>query len=173
MYRRSYGTACVGPAAEDPEWLRPFPTLDALAVAHGIDPVGLVATVAEFNADVARGEDRRFHRGKSRYVLSKGDRAQEGLARTLGPIELPPFYAVAMHAGTIGTRGGPLTDVDGRVLDVWGAVIDGLFAAGNVAASATGLMYPGAGGTLGLALTFGHRAGRAAAAATPWATAGS
>jgi hypothetical protein len=42
-----------------------------------------------------------------------------------------------------------------------------LFAAGNVAASPTGLMYPGAGGTLGFALTFGHLAGRAAAATTP------
>jgi predicted oxidoreductase len=69
-----------------------------------------------------------------------------------------------MYAGTIGTRGGPVTDSDGRVLDAWGAPIPNLFAAGNVAASPTGRLYPGAGGTLGPALTFGYRAGVAAAA---------
>jgi 3-oxosteroid 1-dehydrogenase len=75
---------------------------------------------------------------------------------------------VQLHAGTIGTRGGPVTDATGRVLDVWGDPVRGLFAAGNVAASPTGLLYPGAGGTLGLALTFGYLAGKAAAkAGTP------
>ncbi|HZO09020.1 MAG TPA: FAD-binding protein, partial [Myxococcota bacterium] len=67
-------------------------------------------------------------------------------------------------AGTLGTRGGPLTDADGRVQDAFGEVLPGLFAAGNAAASPTGLLYPGAGGTLGLALCFGWRAGLAAAA---------
>jgi 3-oxosteroid 1-dehydrogenase len=70
---------------------------------------------------------------------------------------------VPLWAGTIGTRGGPATDSSGRVLDVWGAPIPGLFAAGNAAASPSGLLYPGAGGTLGFALTFGYLAGRAAA----------
>jgi 3-oxosteroid 1-dehydrogenase len=162
VYRQRYGTACIGPLDEDPAWLKPFSTLDGLALHHGIHPAGLAATVDRFNADVACGRDPLFHRGSSRYALSKGDRGQDGIHRTLGPIVEPPFYAVELHAGTIGTRGGPMTDVDGRVIDVWGAVIPGLFAAGNVAASPTGLMYPGAGGTLGLALTFGYLAGQAA-----------
>ena len=45
-------------------------------------------------------------------------------------------------------------------------MIRGLYAAGNVMAAPTGMVYGGAGGTLGPALVFGYRAGRAAAAAT-------
>jgi 3-oxosteroid 1-dehydrogenase len=162
-YRRRYGTACVGPQDPDPPWLQAFATPDALAAAHGIDPDGLRETLRAWNADVARGRDAAFGRGESAYALSKGDRARTGLARTLGALETPPYYAVPLRAGTLGTRGGPLTDADGRVADAFGDVLDGLFAAGNVAASPTGLLYPGAGGTLGFALTFGWRAGLAAA----------
>lgn len=163
VYRSRYGTACLGPDDPDPNWLRPFATPEALAAAHGIDADGLRETLRVWNEDVARGRDRAFGRGESAYALSKGDRAQTGLARTLGPIDTPPYYAVPLYAGTLGTRGGPQTDADGRVEDAFGARIPGLFAAGNVAASPTGLLYPGAGGTLGLALTFGWRAGLAAA----------
>ena len=51
------------------------------------------------------------------------------------------------------------TLVDGEVLSVDG-VIPGLYAAGNVMAGVTGMVYGGAGGTLGPAITFGYRAGR-------------
>ena len=66
--------------------------------------------------------------------------------------------------GCLSTKGGPRTDRDGRVLSIDGGVIDGLYAAGNCAASAFGMAYPGAGGTLGPALVFGLRTGDAAAA---------
>ena len=65
----------------------------------------------------------------------------------------------------LGTKGGPRTTADGAVLDVDGNVIPGLYAAGNAMAAPTGMIYGGAGGTLGPALVFGFRAGRAAAAA--------
>ena len=55
-----------------------------------------------------------------------------------------------MLPGCLGTKGGPRTDADGRVLSIAdGAPIPGLYAAGNAAASAFGMAYPGAGGTLG------------------------
>ena len=56
--------------------------------------------------------------------------------------------------------GGIVTDVDARVLDTAGHPINGLYAVGNNAASAMGESYPGAGVTLGPALTFGYIAGR-------------
>ena len=66
--------------------------------------------------------------------------------------------------GCLSTKGGPRTDGDGRVRSINGGVIDGLYAVGNCSASAFGMAYPGAGGTLGQGLTFGFRAGDAAAA---------
>lgn len=63
----------------------------------------------------------------------------------------------------MGTKGGPRTDDDGRVLHVGGEAIPGLFAAGNAMAGATGRAYGGAGGTIGPAMVFGYRAGHAAA----------
>ena len=54
-----------------------------------------------------------------------------------------------MNSGALGTKGGPETDTDARVLDLDGNVIDGLYAAGNAMASPMGMTYGGAGGTLG------------------------
>ena len=66
-------------------------------------------------------------------------------------------------ASCLGTNGGPRTTIDGEVLDTDDAIIPGLFAAGNAMASPTGMVYGGAGGTLGPAMVFGFRAGRRAA----------
>jgi predicted oxidoreductase len=83
---------------------------------------------------------------------------------SIGPLDEPPYYGLRMLSGTIGSKGGPVTDVDGRVLDGDGEPIPGLFAVGNAAAFWTGEGYPGPGATLGVGMTFGFRAGRAATA---------
>ena len=60
------------------------------------------------------------------------------------------------------------------MLDHDGAAIGGLYAAGNAMACATGMVYGGAGGTLGPAITFGYLAGaeaRRAGGGTPTAPA--
>jgi hypothetical protein len=74
-----------------------------------------------------------------------------------------PFTAVQVVPGDLGTKGGVLTDDHARVLDTDGAVIEGLYAAGNTSASVMGRTYPGPGATIGPATVFGYRAARHAA----------
>ena len=68
-----------------------------------------------------------------------------------------------MHSSALGTKGGPRTTVDCEVLDVDGDVVGGLWAVGNAMAAPTGMVYGGAGGTLGPAMVFGYRCGLSAA----------
>ena len=70
-----------------------------------------------------------------------------------GKIVEAPFYAIPVFHGDLGTKGGLVTDKDARVLREDGSVIRGLYAAGNSSASVMGPTYPGAGGTIGPALS--------------------
>ena len=74
----------------------------------------------------------------------------------LGAIGKPPFYAVAMIPGDLGTKGGLVTDEHARVLREDGSPIEGAYAIGNTSASVMGDTYPGPGSTLGPAMTFGY-----------------
>jgi succinate dehydrogenase/fumarate reductase flavoprotein subunit len=148
-----------------PAWITSADDLDGLADAIGIRRDELAATVHRWNELVAGGRDLDFGRGDSAYDGWNGDARYRGTAAaTLGPLDTPPFHAVELHSGCLGTKGGPLTDATGRVLDHDGAPIGGLYAAGNAMACPTGMVYAGAGGTLGPAITFGHLAGADAAA---------
>jgi succinate dehydrogenase/fumarate reductase flavoprotein subunit len=138
-------------------------TPQALAASIGVDPDTLAATIARFNEYAARGEDPDFARGESAYDTFNGDRSLPGVQATLAPLAQGPFYAIALESGALGTNGGPATDTRGRVVARDGGVITGLYAAGNVMAAPTGMVYGGAGGTLGPAVTFGWIAGRDAA----------
>lgn len=152
------------PAGERvPDWMHTAATPEELAVSIGVDPEALAATVSRFNEYAARGEDPDFGRGVSAYDTFNGDRSLSGVAATLGPLDSRPLYAVKIESGSLGTNGGPKTDTRGRVVARDGGVIAGLYAAGNVMAAPTGMVYGGAGGTLGPALTFGWLAGRDAA----------
>ena len=155
-----------------PNWLTSAPTLRELACKIGIDADELERTVDRFNAYAAEGRDPDFQRGESVYDLYHADHGRPGALATLGPVETAPFYAMPVHPGSLGTKGGPKTNARGEVLGVFGDVIPGLFAAGNASASAFGMAYPGAGGTLGPALVFGHLAGRTAGAANTAAVGG-
>ncbi len=163
-----YPIAGFGPNTEKPEGLlRSANTLEALAGLIKVPSETLSATVHRFNANAVEGVDPDFQRGVSRYDAWNGDRSRAGAAATLGPMQTAPFHALPLVAGALGTKGGPKTDVNGRVLDVRGRSIPGLYAVGNAMAGSTGMVYGGAGGTLGPALTFGWLAGKDAAARIP------
>ncbi|HEX3287132.1 MAG TPA: FAD-binding protein, partial [Mycobacterium sp.] len=73
----------------------------------------------------------------------------------VGPVDKPPFYAIALYPGDVGTCGGLLTDEHARVVDRDGQVMPGLYAAGNCTASVMGRTYPGAGASIGASFIFG------------------
>ena len=160
-YRARYPVGPLAPGDADPPWLRRADDVGALADVIGVPRCALAETVADFNTGAARGEDREFGRGSCPYDRWIGDARAEN--PTLGVLEVSPFYAVEVHLGCMGTKGGPRTDDCGRVLSSAG-VVAGLYAAGNAAACPFGAATAAGGATLGPALVFGYRAGEAAAA---------
>ncbi|OBF18544.1 FAD-dependent oxidoreductase [Mycobacterium sp. ACS4331] len=169
QHLKRYGFLGVEPGQEAPDWFCRSRDLVELSEKTGIDPAGLAQTVAAWNSNVG-GEvphDPDFGRGSSAYDGYWGDpNATTDAGKTLGPLDTAPYYAVPVALGAMGTKGGPRTDRDGRVLHVSGEVIPGLYAAGNAMAGVTGRAYGGAGGTIGPAMVFGFRAGRHAATGT-------
>lgn len=135
-----------------------------LARACGIDPAGLEATLATWNASADHGNDPAFGRGTTAYMRLQGDPDQRPNP-CVAPNRQAPFYAVQVVPGSFGTFAGLKTDAFARVLDAAGAPIPGLYAAGTDAASVFGGFYPAGGINLGPALTFGFIAGRHAAGA--------
>jgi 3-oxosteroid 1-dehydrogenase len=135
------------------------PTLAALAAKIGVDGAGLEQTARRFNDFARTGKDLDFHRGDSAYDRVYSDpRVRPN--PNLGPVDRPPFHAVKVYPGDLGTKGGILTDASARALRDDGSVIEGLFAAGNCSASVMGRTYPGPGSTLGPAMVFGFIGGR-------------
>ncbi|MBO0732428.1 MAG: FAD-dependent oxidoreductase [Acidimicrobiaceae bacterium] len=142
------------PGQPDPQWVVKAATIGELADRIGIDPVTLEATVERYNGQAAQGEDVDFHRHKV-GLMAPGQ---------VAPIKEPPFYAVEIYPGALGTNGGPQIDRHGQVRKLGGGVVSGLYAAGNTAANAFGWAYPSGGGTLGNGIVFGYLAGRHVAA---------
>ena len=163
-YLSRYGLAGHRPDRPAPGWMIEAPSIGALARALDIPPETLTETVERWNGHAAAGADPDFGRGDSATDRWWGDpKLGDTAASTIGPLDTPPFYAVRVRSGTLGTKGGPRTDTNARVLDVDGRAIPGLYAAGNTMASVMHMTYGGAGGTLGPAIVFGYIAGRDAA----------
>jgi succinate dehydrogenase/fumarate reductase flavoprotein subunit len=130
-------------------------TIEQLAVACGIDPAALEKTVRAFNSAAAHGKDPTFGRGATPYNRVQGD-LDHHPNPCVAPIVRPPFYAVKVVAGSLGTFAGLRTDAFARVLRPDGRPVEGLYAAGNDMASIMAGRYPSGGITLGPAMTFGY-----------------
>jgi succinate dehydrogenase/fumarate reductase flavoprotein subunit len=157
QYRRRYPVLATLPGTPDPGWLIRDETLDGLSEKVGIDADGLANTVERWNGFSRQGKDCEFHRGETAFERAAGD--QQTAHPNLGTIEEPPFYALPVYPGALGTSGGPQTNTTGQVLNARGDVIRGLYAAGNAMASPTGVAYYSGGGTISPAMTWGYLAG--------------
>lgn len=135
------------------------PTLRELAGKLGMEAATLEETVRTFNEHARLGEDPEFGRGVSehdRYYADKRVSPNPSLA----PLETGPYYALLCHPGDLDTKGGLTCNEFGQVLSEPGEAIPGLYAAGNTSAAAMGDTYPGAGATIGSAMTFAYIAAR-------------
>jgi tricarballylate dehydrogenase len=134
-------------------------TLEELAGRlEGIDGNALQHTVAAFNRAVRR--DIAFDPGK------KDGRSTVGLdvpkSNWAATIDEPPFEAYPVTCGITFTFGGVRVDGGAQVIDVDGAVIPGLYAAGELVGGLFYFNYPGGSGLMAAAV-FGRIAGRSAA----------
>lgn len=141
------------------EWLNTLywkaDTLAQLAEQIGVDAVGLEHTVDKVNEYARTGKDVDFDRGGNVFDRYYGD-CNIKPNPCLAPLRKGPYYAMRLDAGDIGTKGGLLTNEHAQVVRDNGTPIDGLYAIGNCSASVMGTSYPGAGGTLGPAMTFAY-----------------
>jgi hypothetical protein len=177
-----YGRLIVPPGENDAHVLR-GETLGELAAAIGERleryagvtggltlsddfAANLEASVARFNALAATGVDEDFGRGeRAVQQLFNGDVREE--PRRANPTMWPiagegPYYAALVTGGTLDTKGGPKTTVDGQVVDDMQRPIPGLYGVGNCVASVSRRAYWAGGGTIGPMIAFAHRAAQAA-----------
>jgi succinate dehydrogenase/fumarate reductase flavoprotein subunit len=135
-------------------YLRRGSTIRELASACGIDVTVFEQTIERYNADARQGIDAAFGRGTTPFNRAGGD-ARVTPNPCVAPIERPPFYAVKVLPGSLGTFAGIRTDAHARVLRHDGCVIERLYAVGTDMASIMGGYYPAGGINLGPAMTFG------------------
>jgi 3-oxosteroid 1-dehydrogenase len=179
-YRRRYPVGPVLQSALRPDWSLPrllkeeflirAGSLRELAAKIGVDASGLEATAARLSDFARSGVDLDFRRGETPIERHYSDETVKPNP-CLAPIEKPPFYAIAIHPGELGTKGGLVTDEHARVVREDGQVVEGLYAFGNCSVSVMGRTYPGPGSTLAATTTFGYIAAKHAVAASPSASA--
>ncbi|MGH8385760.1 MAG: FAD-dependent oxidoreductase [Pseudomonas sp.] len=148
-------------------YLKTGSTLEELASACGIDPIGLNTTVSQYDRYARNGEDPQFGRGSTPYNRKQGDALQQPNP-CVAPIGPGPFYAVKVQPGCFGTFAGLKVNEHAQVLDDAGRAIAGLYAAGSDMASIMGGHYPAGGINIGPALTFGYIAARHIAGVTAY-----
>jgi hypothetical protein len=174
-FLRRNGMGLVRPG---PGWMRPLgPYLGArylvrgntvrdLAEQIGVDPAGLEQTVTDMNRYAETGKDPEFGRGESLFDRTTGDPFHQPHPN-LGRIATAPFYALAIWPGSTGTLCGLKTNGHAQALDQDDRPIQGLYACGLDMHSPFSGTFPGAGCSLGPAMTFGFTAARHMAGLKP------
>lgn len=135
----------------------------------------LKASVKRFDGYAKAGHDPDFERGLNEYdrdwhlLFSAVRNGTTQPANTQSNFTMHPFaakgpyYAFILGAGALDTNSGPMINEKAQLMGHDGKPIAGLYGAGNCIASPSRAAYYGAGGTIGLALTYGYIAGTQAA----------
>lgn len=134
-------------------------SIDELASVIQVPAAALKAEIETFNRDAVTGVDTQFGKGSTAYNRYQGDSLVKPNP-CMAPIQHGPYYAIKIVVGEIGTFAGLATDASCQVLTKDKQPVKGLYAVGNDAASIMGGNYPGAGITLGPAVTFGYVVGQ-------------
>jgi 3-oxosteroid 1-dehydrogenase len=132
-------------------------TWQEMAQKLDVSPEVLISEINRFNGDASRGVDPQFGRGHQAYDRYYGD-PRVTPNPNLAALDKPPYYALPINPGDIGSNGGLVINENAQVMHTNGEAIAGLYATGNITASVMGPSYPGAGATLGPAMTFGYLA---------------
>ena len=119
------------------------------------DATAVEGSVARWNALCRLGRDEDFGRPPGSMM----------------PIATAPFYGAPVWATLSNTQGGPVHDAEQRIIDVYGAPIPRLYAAGELGSS-FGHLYL-SGGNIAECFVTGRIAGRNVAAAGSWEAGGS
>ncbi|MCC6778544.1 MAG: FAD-dependent oxidoreductase [Hyphomicrobiales bacterium] len=130
--------------------LRRADSLSELAGILGLDAAAVEGSVARWNALCRLGRDEDFGRPPGSMM----------------PIATAPFYGAPVWATLSNTQGGPVHHAEQRIIDVYGAPIPRLYAAGELGSS-FGHLYL-SGGNIAECFVTGRIAGRNVAAAGSW-----
>jgi len=125
-------------------------TLEGLAMALGLEPEAVVASISRWNEQCTAGRDADFGRPDG----------------TMTRIAQPPFYGAPVWATLSNTQGGPVHDAQSRILDVDDRPIPRLYAAGELGSS-FGHLYM-SGGNIAECFVTGRVGGSHAAGLSPW-----
>jgi fumarate reductase flavoprotein subunit len=106
-------------------------TLAELAALIGLAPQKLEAVVSEYNRAIETD------------TLDKLDPPRRASGAKAWPIKTPPFYAMPICSAITNTMGGIVVDGAARVLDLKGAPIPCLFAAGSTVGGLDGGPHSG------------------------------
>ena len=132
--------------------IRKFDTIEELAKAYNINLEGLKAEIERYNSLVEKGVDEDFGR-PSAAMIEK--------------IDTPPFYACRLWPKVHHCMGGVQINTKAQVIDKWGNVIPGLYAAGEVTGGVHGACRLGS-VAVADCLVFGRIAGQNAAKEPAW-----
>jgi len=132
--------------------IRKFDTIEELAKAYNINLEGLKAEIERYNSLVEKGVDEDFGRPSAAMVEK---------------IDTPPFYACRLWPKVHHCMGGVQINTKAQVIDKWGNVIPGLYAAGEVTGGIHGACRLGS-CAVADCLVFGRIAGKNAAKEPAW-----